>query len=319
MLDWFVVLTPLLILGVVALLGFIGCDSVLGLNPAALRIFLDKLDPNIGASAGGTMVTMTGSNFTGANKVTFGGVDALFKVVSDSEIDAISPPNPVGPAGVMVFSAGPDSQFPVTFTYVAIGFVQMDANSAAAGTSISVTLANATAPGNILIAAVSHQVAGAVTVTDNLGNAFTSVGKHAWFQGEAEMFYLANIPGGNVTVKATGGTGPWNICVSEYTGGISLAPVSGNHSANTGPVPEDIIGVGVTPATGNVAYVVVFAVQGSNANLAAGLGFTGHSTAQDAAVLVEDTMSAVSGAQVVATASPLSFVQWVALASEIQT
>jgi hypothetical protein len=318
MLDWFVILTPLLVLAVVALLGFIGCNSVLGLQDANLRIFLNKLDPNIGASAGGTMVTLTGSNMTGATKVTFGGADALFKVVSDSEIDAISPPNPVGPAGVIVSSAVVDSQFPVTFTYVAIGFVQMQANSASAGTSIQVTLNNPTTAGNLLIAAVSYQGAGLVTVKDNLGNAFNSTGKHGWFQGQAEMFYLPGTGGGSVTVTATGGTAPWNICVSEYSGGASLGPVSGNNSPNTGSVPEDMSGVAVMPATGNAVYVVAFGVQGSNANFAAGVGFAGHSSPQDSAVLAEDTMSPVTGAEVVAVASPASFVPWVVLASEIQ-
>src|SRR5258708_30560904 len=114
-------------------------------------------------------------------------------------------------------------------TYVAIGFVQMQANLAPAGTSISATLTNTTA-GNLLIAAVSYQGAGPITVNDNLGNTFTSVGKHPWFQGQAEMFYLPNIPGGSVIINATGAAAPWNICVSEYSGGVSLGPVHANNS-----------------------------------------------------------------------------------------
>src|SRR5271165_3756943 len=33
MIDWFVILTPILLLAVVALLAFVGCDQLLGLNP----------------------------------------------------------------------------------------------------------------------------------------------------------------------------------------------------------------------------------------------------------------------------------------------
>jgi len=254
------------------------------------------------------------------NKVTFGGVSALFKFVSDSEIDAVSPANPVGEADVQAFTSDSNTD-PLPFTYVAIGFVQMEANSAPAGTSIQATLANPTTAGNILIAAVSYVGAG-ITVKDDSGNAFTSVGRHAWYQGQAEMFYLANIAGGAVTVTASltsGAGGQWNICVSEYSGGVSLGAVSGNNSSATGAVPENLSGVAVTPSTGNAVYVVAFALQGTNANLVAGSGFSGHSVPADAAVLAEDTMSVVSGTEIVATANPASFLPWVVLAAEIQT
>jgi hypothetical protein len=36
MIDWFVILTPILLLAVVALLAFVGCDQLLGLNPTTL-------------------------------------------------------------------------------------------------------------------------------------------------------------------------------------------------------------------------------------------------------------------------------------------
>ena len=325
MLDWFVILTPLLLLGVVALLGFVGCDRVLGLNDVVLSYELLTIEPNVGPSLGGTPVKLSGVNLSNSSRVTFGGIDALFRVVSDSEIDAITPPNPVG--AVDVFALQPDGTEttpakvgdPIaSFTYVAIGFAQMQANLSAAATSISVTL-NGTTAGNILIAAVSN-AGGTAAVKDNSGNAFTSVGKQAWFQGQAELFFLPSIPGGNATITASNLTGQCNICVSEYTGGSSLGALSANKSPNTGTVPEDINGVAVAPAPGNAAYVVVFAAQGgATPNLSAGPGFAGHSTSQDLAVLAEDSMTAVSGGQVVATANQASFVPWVVLAAEIQT
>ena len=264
------------------------------------------------------MVTLAGGRFAGVDQVTFGGVSALFKVASDSEIDAVSPALQVGTVDVIAFTSDNQTNA-LPFTYVAIGFVQMQANSAPAGLSIQATLSSPTAAGNILIAAVSYVGAGPISVKDNSGNAFTSAGKHAWFQGQAEMFYLAGIAGGAVTVTASGGSAPWNICVSEYSGGISLGAVSGNNSTNTGTAPENISGVAVTPAAGNAVYLVAFAPEGSNANLAAGSGFSGHSFPPDAAVLAEDIMSPVTVTETVATASPASFVPWLVLAAEIQT
>ncbi len=62
-------------------------------KPAVLSI-----TPNFGAIAGGGFVTLLGSGFTNATAVKFGGVAAQFKVVSDGQIVAASPPAPGGTA-----------------------------------------------------------------------------------------------------------------------------------------------------------------------------------------------------------------------------
>jgi hypothetical protein len=55
------------------------------------------LSPTRGPTSGGTTVTLTGRGFTGAVHVAFGAVAASsFKVVSDSEIIAVSPAQGTG-------------------------------------------------------------------------------------------------------------------------------------------------------------------------------------------------------------------------------
>jgi hypothetical protein len=54
--------------------------------------FITGLDPNSGPAAGGTTVTITGRNFTGATAVRFGATNATFTVDSDTQITAVSPP-----------------------------------------------------------------------------------------------------------------------------------------------------------------------------------------------------------------------------------
>jgi hypothetical protein len=75
--------------------------------------------PNAGPVAGGTSVTITGSNFTGATSVKFGGINATtFSVNSATSISAISPPGS-GASHVTVTTPGGTSTTGIgdTFTY----------------------------------------------------------------------------------------------------------------------------------------------------------------------------------------------------------
>ncbi|MCZ7376549.1 phage tail tube protein [Micromonospora sp. WMMC250] len=59
--------------------------------------------PNTGPAAGGTLVTITGINFTGATAVTFGGTAATsFRVISPSVISAVTPAKTAGVHDVLV-------------------------------------------------------------------------------------------------------------------------------------------------------------------------------------------------------------------------
>ncbi|MEV6326077.1 IPT/TIG domain-containing protein, partial [Nocardia sp. NPDC051787] len=66
-------------------------------SDAALYTFvpaptLASVDPDAGPEAGGNTVTLTGSGFTGASAVDFGGIVAIsFTVISDTELSAVVP------------------------------------------------------------------------------------------------------------------------------------------------------------------------------------------------------------------------------------
>ncbi|MCI0461006.1 MAG: IPT/TIG domain-containing protein [Gemmataceae bacterium] len=64
------------------------------------------LSPSTGPTAGGTSVTISGSNFTGATAVYFSSFPASFTVNSDSSITAISPGYTAGTVHVTVVTAG---------------------------------------------------------------------------------------------------------------------------------------------------------------------------------------------------------------------
>ncbi|HKM76966.1 MAG TPA: IPT/TIG domain-containing protein, partial [Candidatus Bathyarchaeia archaeon] len=91
-----------------------GCTSPLN-SPADWFTYVypipsvQSLSPQQGSAAGGDTVTITGSNFTGATSVNFGGTQAQsFNVDSDTQITAITPAgDPSGPP-VDVTVANPD-------------------------------------------------------------------------------------------------------------------------------------------------------------------------------------------------------------------
>jgi hypothetical protein len=66
-----------------------------------------SISPNEGLTTGGTSVTITGTDFTGASQVLFGTVPASsFKLDSDTQITAVSPANTAGPVDVTVTTPG---------------------------------------------------------------------------------------------------------------------------------------------------------------------------------------------------------------------
>ncbi|WP_328340125.1 IPT/TIG domain-containing protein [Streptomyces violaceus] len=80
---------------------------------------LTGLTPSQGPSTGGTTVTLTGTNLTGATAVSFGGTPATsFTVNSATQITAVTPPNAPGAAPVTVTTPSGTSNA-LTFTYVA--------------------------------------------------------------------------------------------------------------------------------------------------------------------------------------------------------
>lgn len=77
-----------------------------------------NLAPSSGAMEGGTSVVITGSNFTGATSVTFGGVPAYFTVDSSTQITAIAPPAAKGASNISISGLGGPSLVSASSTYV---------------------------------------------------------------------------------------------------------------------------------------------------------------------------------------------------------
>ncbi len=98
--------------------------------------------PAFGPAAGGTVVTITGVDFTGATSVRFGNTSAQsFTVISDTQITAVSPPG-TGVVHVTVTTPAGTSAPSITdrFTYApTITAISPNQGAAIGGTTVTIT------------------------------------------------------------------------------------------------------------------------------------------------------------------------------------
>jgi hypothetical protein len=85
---------------------------------------VSSVTPNTGPTAGGTLVTISGTNFFNPSTVTFGGQPATnVVVVNSTTITATTPSNGAGPVDVVVTDGGVclgiSGTLPNGFTYIA--------------------------------------------------------------------------------------------------------------------------------------------------------------------------------------------------------
>jgi hypothetical protein len=106
-----------------------------------------SISPTAGPTAGGTVVTITGSAFTGVVNVHFGPTPALsFNVINDNSISATSPANATAGTVVNVIVNTPVGNSPTSsadkFTYVAVPAVagiSPSSGPTAGGTNVTIT------------------------------------------------------------------------------------------------------------------------------------------------------------------------------------
>jgi len=197
------------------------------------------LDTSSGSTAGGTLVTVSGSGFTAAGAVMFGAVPATtFMVISDTSLVAIAPAQAAGTVDVTV--AGPTGNSVVgssdQFTY-----------SAASGptvTALSPTSANVNGGTVVTITGTNFSAAGAVSFGSVPATSFTVIS--------------------STTIVATQppGTSTGNVYVTVTTGGGTSSTGSASQFDNTmGSMPSV---AAVTPSSGPVGGGGLVTISGAN-------------------------------------------------------
>jgi hypothetical protein len=205
---------------------------------------LTSLLPTSGSTAGGTLVTLTGTGFSGAVSVLFGSVPATsFTIVSDTSITAVAPPQAAGTWDVTVTTYTGTSPISAAdrFTYSvasapAVTAVSPTSGSTAGGTVVSVTGTNFTGASGV---SFNYTAASAFTV-----NSATSISATAPPNAAGMVDIIVRTPSGSSPTSAA----------DQFTYTVAPLPavtgVSPNTGSTAGGTSATITGSAFTGATG---------------------------------------------------------------------
>ncbi len=261
------------------------------------------VSPDEGSVLGGESVTITGTGFTGATKVTFGGVDGTIDSVdSDAQITATTPANAAGTVDVEVTNVGGTGTQASAYTYIAvpsvtwldpaygptaggneISFMGSDIAGATKvtidGTSVNFEVED---PGyGLLISftAPAHAAAVVTVAVTTLGGTSVETGNYEYVEAPTVSSVspgMGPITGGqSVTLVGTDLVGVTSVTFDGYAAG-DLAMVGGSggtqftcttpaHDSGLVTVQVNAAG-GSSTAVDNYTYVVVPVVSGVSPN-----------------------------------------------------
>jgi hypothetical protein len=228
-----------------------------------------NVSPNSGTTAGGTAVTITGTNFATGATVTFGGTAATSVVVVNSTtITATTPAHAAGAVTVAVTVSGQSGSLASGFTYtgtVAISFAQVAAATPQSTTAtVNVTYPAAETGGdlNVVVVGWNDATATVQSVKDTVGNNYSlAIGPTSGTGLRQSIYYAANIVGGanTVTVAFNQAAAYPDVRILEYRGlttldvtaGASGSSTAANSGSATTTVANELIFGANTVATGN--------------------------------------------------------------------
>jgi len=209
------------------------------------------VSPTVGPTGGGTSVHITGSGFSGASGVTFGGTAASFSVTNDGNITATSPAHSAGTVDVQVTTNGETSptSFGDQYTYVAppaVTGVHPDAGPTGGGTNVRIDGANFTSDATVKFGSTA---AGPVTFVSS-----TQLKLHA-------PAHAAGVV--DVRVTTPGGTSAASNADKYAYGAPTVTAVSPTAGPTAGGTVVQITGTNFSPSAtvkfgGNTSGTVTF-------------------------------------------------------------
>ncbi|HEY3815345.1 MAG TPA: IPT/TIG domain-containing protein, partial [Caulobacteraceae bacterium] len=201
---------------------------------------VSAISPTTGPTAGGTSVTITGSNLTGATSVLFGSVAATsFTVNSATQVTAVAPAGSAGVVDVTVATASGTSATSTVdrFTYAAGSAPVVSALSPTSGTTAGETSVTITGSGFTGASAVKFGATAASSFTVVSDTQITGISP----VGAAGVV--------DVTVTTAAGTSAQSAADQFTYVGALITQISPTGGAGVGGTSVTITGSGFTGAT----------------------------------------------------------------------
>ena len=215
---------------------------------------LSGVSPASGPSGGGTRVTISGTNLTGAASVTFGGAPGASLVVNaaGTQIAATTPAGS-GTVDIVVTTPGGTASLPTSFTYTT--------PAPPPGPSLSsVNPTSGPSAGGTAVAIVGSNLSGATSVT---------------FGGAPAAGVSVNAGGTRITATTPAGSGTVAIAVTTPAGSATL-PAAFTYTTNPPPPPPTAPTIsGISPNTGDAGGGTPVTISGTNLTGATSVTFGG--------------------------------------------
>jgi hypothetical protein len=259
---------------------------------------VSSVSPNSGSTAGGTAVTITGTNFAAGATVTFGGTAATNVVeVSSTTITATTPAHAAGAVTVTVTVNGQSENLVNGFTYngtAAISFIQVASatpQTKMATVSVAYPAAQTAGDLNLVVVGWDDTTATVQSVKDSLGNSYTlAIGPTKGTGMEQSIYYAANIVGGTNTVTVTFNQSAnyADIRILEYRGVATLDAKAGASGSSTAANSGSATTTSANELIFGADYV-------ATTNGAAGSGFTSRIITSPDGDIAEDEVVTTAG------------------------
>ncbi|PKM88599.1 MAG: hypothetical protein CVU87_07165, partial [Firmicutes bacterium HGW-Firmicutes-12] len=189
---------------------------------------INSISPTSGSTAGGTSVTISGTNFTGATAVKFGSTNASsYNVDSDTQITATSPAGSAGVVDITVITAGGTS---ATSAADQFAYIVPNSSPVASDVQISGTVQVGQAlAGSYTYTDVESDAEGTSTFqwyrsNDNSGTGKAAIGGATAINYTLVADDLGKYISFQVTPVASAGTTPGTPVESSYTTAVNATP-----------------------------------------------------------------------------------------------
>jgi IPT/TIG domain len=260
---------------------------------------VSSVSPNNGPVAGGTAVTITGTNFAAGAAVTFGSAAATnVIVVNNTTITATTPVGSAGTVTITVTDVGSQSgSLANGFTYnapVPISFAQVASatpQSPTATVSVSYPAAQTLGDMNVVVVGWNDTTATVQSVKDSASNTYNlAIGPTSGTALRQSIYYASNIAGGSNTVTVTfNEEAPFpDVRILEYKGVTTLDVVAGA----SGSSASASSGTATTTGTNDLIFGANIV---ATTTTAAGSGFTSRLITTPDSDIAEDKIVTTAG------------------------